>query len=88
MLILHRLKVHGHIGNQACSESWELHERSERQSNELGPSPSFTTPGRPLDLNFLTPAAPALPYLIHVGLGRNIGDHPLIYEEIKMRWGK
>ena len=87
MLILHRLKVHGHIWNQACSESWELHERSGRQSNGLGLGASFTTPGRALDLNFLTPAAPALPYPTHVGLGRNIGDHPLIYEEIKIRWG-
>ena len=88
MLIVHRLKVPGHIWNQACSESWELHERSGRQSNGLEPSPSFTAPGRPLDLNFLTPAAPALPYPTHVGLGRNTGDHPLIYEEIKIRLGR
>ena len=43
MLKEHKLKVHKHIWNRAHAESWELDERSGRQSSELGPSPSFTT---------------------------------------------
>ena len=76
MLMSHRLKVHRHIWNQACSESWELHERNGRQSNRLGLSPRFATSMLPLSgLDFfiykMSGCSPRfLPSPTCVGLGR------------------